>query len=144
MISLFLESNALGIVCLPGDRSGAFEAPIFGLVLFDTFAVSSTKKSPAFRLGREQTATASIFEFQSAFSRWQYGAPRIKAARKTMELRHQRYFVAVAKSCNSPAQRKWLGIKQPALFAGATCVHRLVPGFILAYREHYPPIVVFA
>jgi hypothetical protein len=42
MISLFLESNALGIVCLPGDRSGTFEVPIFDLMLFDTFAVSST------------------------------------------------------------------------------------------------------
>jgi hypothetical protein len=37
MISLVLENNALGIVCFPGDRSGAFEAPIFGLVLIDTF-----------------------------------------------------------------------------------------------------------
>jgi hypothetical protein len=49
MISLLLESNVLGIVCLPGDRNGAFEAPIFGLVLFDTFAVSSTRKKPDIR-----------------------------------------------------------------------------------------------
>jgi hypothetical protein len=46
MISLFLVSNALGIACLPGDRRGAFEAPIFGVVFFDTFAVSSTRKKP--------------------------------------------------------------------------------------------------
>src|ERR1700685_1126357 len=46
MISLVFGSNALCIVCLPGVRSGAFEAPIFGAVLFDTFAVSSTRKSP--------------------------------------------------------------------------------------------------
>jgi hypothetical protein len=44
MISLLRERNVLGIVCLGGDRSDAFEAPIFGLVLFDTFAVSSTSK----------------------------------------------------------------------------------------------------
>jgi hypothetical protein len=146
MFSPHPESNGLGIVGLPEDRSGAFEAPIFDLGLFDTFAVSSTKKSPTSGRGRKPTTTAYTFGFRSAFSRWQYGAPRIKAGRKTMELRHQRcfYFVAVAKSDISPAQRKWLGIKQPALFAGATYVHRLVPGLILAYREHYPPIVVFA
>jgi len=56
MISLVLESNALGIVCLPGDRSGAFEAPIFGLVLFDTFAVSSTGKKPGIRAWQHQSA----------------------------------------------------------------------------------------
>src|ERR1700694_5339967 len=66
MISLLFESNALGIVCLPEDRSGAFEAPIFDLGPFDTFAVSSTKKSPTSGLGREQTATASAFEFRSS------------------------------------------------------------------------------
>jgi hypothetical protein len=44
MISLLRERNVLGIVCLGGDRSDAFEAPIFGLVLFDTFAVSTRKK----------------------------------------------------------------------------------------------------
>jgi hypothetical protein len=103
MISPHPESNGLGIVDLPGDRSGAFEAPIFDLGLFDTFAVSSTKKSPTSGHGREM-ATASTFEFRSAFSRWQYGAPQIKAGRKTMELRHQRYFVAIARSCISPVQ----------------------------------------
>jgi hypothetical protein len=46
MISLLRERNVLGIVCLGGDRRDAFEAPIFGLVLFDTFAVSSTRKKP--------------------------------------------------------------------------------------------------
>jgi hypothetical protein len=61
MISPYPENNGLGIVDLPGDRSGAFEAPIFDLGLFDTFAVSSTKKSPASGLGREQTATAPTF-----------------------------------------------------------------------------------
>jgi hypothetical protein len=40
MISLLLESNALGY------RSGAPEAQILGPVLFDTFAVSSTRKKP--------------------------------------------------------------------------------------------------
>jgi DNA-binding transcriptional LysR family regulator len=32
----------------------------------------------------------------------------------------------------------------PLGVAGATYVHRLVPGLVLADREHYPPIVVFA
>ena len=41
MISLLLKGDAFGIVCFTGDRSGAFRTPIFGLVLFDTFAVSS-------------------------------------------------------------------------------------------------------
>src|ERR1700694_3860290 len=59
MISPHPESNGLGIVDLPEDGSGAFEAPIVYLGLFDTFAVSSTKKSPASGLGSEQTATAS-------------------------------------------------------------------------------------
>src|ERR1700682_4706196 len=113
MISPHPESNGLGIVDLPEDGSGAFEAPIVYLGLFDTFAVSSTKKSPASGLGSEQTATASTFEFRSAFSRWQYGAARIKADRKTMELRHQRNSVAVARSCISPRAAKRLGIKQP-------------------------------
>jgi hypothetical protein len=39
MISLLRERDVLGVVGLGGDRSEAFEAPIFGLVLF-TFAVS--------------------------------------------------------------------------------------------------------
>jgi hypothetical protein len=56
MISLLFESNVLGIVCLPGDRSGAFEAPIFGPVLFDTFAVSSTRKKPDVRAWQHQRA----------------------------------------------------------------------------------------
>jgi hypothetical protein len=43
MVSPVLVSDALDIVCLPEDRNGAFEAPIFGLKLFDTFAVSSTR-----------------------------------------------------------------------------------------------------
>src|ERR1700691_879794 len=43
MITLFRESNTLGIVCLPRDRSAAFRPPIFGVVLFDIFALSSTR-----------------------------------------------------------------------------------------------------
>jgi hypothetical protein len=44
MISPHPENNGFGIVDLPEDRSGAFEAPILDLRLFDIFAVSSTKK----------------------------------------------------------------------------------------------------
>jgi hypothetical protein len=57
LISLLLESNALDIICFPGDRSGAFDGPIFGPRLFDTFAVSSTgEKSRTSGLGSMQSA----------------------------------------------------------------------------------------
>jgi hypothetical protein len=63
MIPLLLEGDALGIVCSPGARSGDFEGPIFGLVVFDTFAVSSMEQEagrPGLRAGRAQAATAAF------------------------------------------------------------------------------------
>jgi hypothetical protein len=41
MISLLPKGHALGVVCFGGDRRGYLQGPIFGPVLFDTFAVSS-------------------------------------------------------------------------------------------------------
>jgi hypothetical protein len=43
-------------VGFPGDGSGAFEAPIFGVVLFNIFAVSSTRRKSDIRICRERTA----------------------------------------------------------------------------------------
>jgi hypothetical protein len=40
----FSRATHLAIVCFPGGRSGDFAAPIFGLVVFDTFAVSSMEE----------------------------------------------------------------------------------------------------
>jgi hypothetical protein len=69
MITLFLERNALGIVRFPGDGSGAFKAPIFGVVLFDTFAVSSTRRKLDIRASQHRSADgdrALLFSDQSS------------------------------------------------------------------------------
>jgi hypothetical protein len=60
---LLLKGDALGIVCFPGVRSGDFEGPIFGLVVFDIFAVSSMEEEagrPGLAAGRAQAATAAV------------------------------------------------------------------------------------
>jgi hypothetical protein len=63
MTSLLLKGDALGIVCFPGVGSGDFEGPIFGLVVFDIFAVSSMEEEagrPGLAAGRAQAATAAV------------------------------------------------------------------------------------
>jgi hypothetical protein len=46
MLSLLLKGDAPCAVSFAGVGSGACDGPILGLVLFDTFAVSSTDEEP--------------------------------------------------------------------------------------------------